>query len=129
LSPWKSFPIQDDDHLLTVLRYVERNPVRPTLVSRAEHWRWNSIWRRLHPDQNGEKPALCPWPIPRPADWMARVNRALSKRDLDAVRVSVIRSRPFGGEDWQKRAAKRLGLESTFRPRGRPKKAAPNGRG
>jgi putative transposase len=126
---YKSFPIQSDDHLLTVLRYVERNPVRPTLVPRAEHWRWNSLSRRLHPDENGKKPALCPWPIPRPADWLARVNRALSKKDLDALRLSVIRGRPFGTDAWQKRAAKRLGLESTFRPRGRPKKAHSNGGG
>ena len=39
-------PVEDDDHLLTVMRYVERNPVRPTLVSRAEQWRWSSLWRR-----------------------------------------------------------------------------------
>jgi putative transposase len=123
---YKSFPIQSDDHLLTVLRYVEHNAVRPTLVARAEHWRWSSLWRRLHPDENGERPALCPWPIPRPADWLARVNRALNKKDLDALRVSVTRGRPFGGEAWQKQAAKRLDLESTFRRRGRPKKVNPN---
>jgi putative transposase len=125
---YKSFPIQADDHLLTVLRYVEGNPVRPGLVSRAEHWRWSSLWRRLDPDQNEDKPALSPWPIPRPKDWVARVNRALSRKDLEALRVSVNRGRPFGGEDWQRRAAKRLGLESTFRPRGRPKKAAQDAR-
>jgi putative transposase len=121
---YKSFPIEDDDHLLTVLRYVERNPVRPTLVARAEHWRWSSLSRWLHPDDNEDRPVLCPWPMARPADWRARVNRALAKRELEAVRVSVARGRPFGDEDWQRRTAKRLSLESTFRPRGRPKKAA-----
>jgi putative transposase len=34
----------------------------------------------------------------------------------------VLRGSPFGSEDWQKRIAKRLGLEYTLRPRGRPKK-------
>ena len=29
---FKSFPIQEDDHLWTVLRYVERNPLRANLV-------------------------------------------------------------------------------------------------
>jgi putative transposase len=121
---YKSFPIADDAHLLTVLRYVERNPVRPTLVARAEHWRWSSLWRWLHPNDHQDRPALCPWPIERPADWQARVNRALSKKMLETLRVSVVRGRPFGDEEWQKPTAKRLGLESTFRPRGRPKKAA-----
>ena len=73
---FKSFPIQDDYHLLTLLRYVERKPVRPGLVSCAEQWRWSRLWRRLHPDRNEEKPALDAWPIPRPDDWLARVNRA-----------------------------------------------------
>jgi putative transposase len=120
---YKSFPIERDDHLLTVLRYVERNPVRSNLVARAEHWRHSSLWRWLHPGDEHDKPALCSWPIARPADWNARVNRALGSKELEAVRISVVRGRPFGDEDWQKRTTKRLGLESTFRPRGRPKKA------
>src|SRR5438876_4724546 len=35
---FKAFPIQDDNHLVTVLRYVERNPLRASLVDRAEAW-------------------------------------------------------------------------------------------
>jgi len=43
---FKSFPIEDDDHLYTVLRYVERNPRRANLVARASQWRWGSCWHR-----------------------------------------------------------------------------------
>ena len=43
---FKAFPIQTDDQLYTVLRYVERNPLRAELVDRAENWRWSSLWRR-----------------------------------------------------------------------------------
>src|SRR5437016_3026846 len=32
---FKSFPVQSDDHLVIVIRYVERNPLRAKLVSRA----------------------------------------------------------------------------------------------
>jgi putative transposase len=120
---YKSFPIEEDDHFLTVVRYVERNPVRPELVASAEQWRWSSLWRWLHSNASADKPALTPWPIARPADWQARVNRALSKKDLESIRVSVARGRPFGSDAWQKRTAKKLGLESTFRVRGRPKKS------
>ena len=35
---FKAFPIPDDDHLLVVLRYVERNPLHAGLVGRAEAW-------------------------------------------------------------------------------------------
>src|SRR4051812_14079060 len=40
---FKAFPVQDDDHLATVLRYVERNPLRAGLVARAEDWAWSSL--------------------------------------------------------------------------------------
>ena len=93
---YKSFPIEEDDHFYTVLRYVERNAVRPTLVERAEDWTWNSLWRWLHPTEHQEKPILCPWPIPRPRDLVTRVNRALTKKELEAVQASVVRGRPFG---------------------------------
>jgi putative transposase len=43
---FKSFPIAADEHFLKVLRYVERNPLRAGLVSRAEDWRWGSLYRR-----------------------------------------------------------------------------------
>src|SRR5579864_3129721 len=43
---FKAFPIEQDEHLLTVLRYVERNPLRASLVERAESWPWSSLaWR------------------------------------------------------------------------------------
>jgi REP element-mobilizing transposase RayT len=43
---FKSFPIQSDNHLLTVMRYVERNPVRANLIELAEEWKWSSAYRR-----------------------------------------------------------------------------------
>jgi putative transposase len=123
---YKSFPIECDAHLYTILRYVERNPVRATLADRAEKWRWSSLWRWLHPAETADKPVLSAWPFERPSDWLVRVRRALTKKELDAVRISVVRGRPFGRERWQQRIAKRLGLESTFRTRGRPRKTEKN---
>lgn len=38
---FKSFPIQEDDHYLTVCRYAERNPLRANLVASAEQRRWS----------------------------------------------------------------------------------------
>jgi putative transposase len=43
---FKSFPIQQDPHLLTVCRYIERNALRAKLVARAELWRWCSLYDR-----------------------------------------------------------------------------------
>src|SRR6266576_1084608 len=43
---FKSFPIAEDEHLLAVLRYVERNPLRAGLVTRADERRCGSAYRR-----------------------------------------------------------------------------------
>jgi putative transposase len=65
---------------------------------------------------------LSPWPVSRPRDWTERVNRPHTEKELEALRLSVARGQPFGAESWQLRTAKTLGLESTFRQRGRPRK-------
>ena len=43
----RRFPFRRDEHLLAVLRYVERNPVRARSlgVRKAERWPWSSIGR------------------------------------------------------------------------------------
>ena len=118
---FKSFVVQTDDHLLSVCRYVERNPLRAGLVTSAEDWRWGSLWRRRFGDAAG-KALLSQWPVDRPPDWLARVNRPETAPELDALRRSVNRGQPFGSGTWMARTAQRLGLASTMRPRGRPRK-------
>jgi len=67
---FKSFPVQEDDHFLTLCRYVERNPLRADLVQRAEEWRWSSLWHRTHATN---VPWLSAWPLPMPPTWTAHV--------------------------------------------------------
>jgi len=117
---FKSFPVQDDDHFTVVCRYVERNALRWELVERAEDWRWGSLWRWLQKSEPAPK-LLSPWPIARLPNWVDRVNAALTKGELDAVGHSIRRSSPWGEKDWIESTARRLGLESTLRSRGRPR--------
>jgi putative transposase len=117
---FKSFPVEEDDHLLAVCRYVERNALRAGLVARAEAWPWGSLQQRLA--GTPEPLLLDPGPIALPADWKAYVNRAETEAEPEALRRSVLRSSPFGAPAWQERTAKRLGLQSTLRARGPPRK-------
>ena len=116
---FKSFPIQDDDHLLTVLRYVERNPVRARLVTRAEDWPWGSAWIREHGTAKAKK-LLSPWPRRRPRGWLEHVNQPQTEQQVQALRKCVNRGTPFGDHAWVEKSAKALKLEFTLRPRGRP---------
>jgi putative transposase len=115
---FKSFPIEEDDHLLTVVRYVERNALRAELVARAEDWPWSSLPRR-----SGAEPGEGPdaGPVALPKNWVSFVNRAETKAELERLRRSVVRGAPFGDIEWQRRTAEQLGLQSTMRPRGRPR--------
>ena len=117
---FKAFPIQRDQHLLTVLCYVERNPVRAGLVHRAEDWPWSSA-RANGGERRPE--ILADWPIDRPDEyWCAYVNRPQTGAELDAIRNAANRGTPFGNPGWVAKTAARLGLEASVRARGRPQK-------
>lgn len=119
---YKSFPVQDDDHFYTACRYVERNALRAGLVQRAENWLWSSLWQRCQNRIPDDYPPLYTWPLPLPRSWTTYVNQPQSDAELAALRMAIHRGRPFGSTSWQLCTAKRLGLESTLRPRGRPRK-------
>jgi putative transposase len=112
---FRSFPVQEDDHLLTVLRYVERNPVRAGLAARAQDWPWSSA----APTRPGS-PTRDDGPLPRPPGWLDHVNAAQTEAEVAALRECVRRRRPCGDAGWVERVAGQLGLESSLRPRGRP---------
>ncbi|MGQ0654715.1 MAG: transposase [Betaproteobacteria bacterium] len=117
---FKSFLVQDDAHLLTVCRYVEANALRAQLVARAEEWRWGSLWQLRQRGRNA--PIAEPWPLPRPSDWMDIVNEPIPPTTLNAIRRCATRGSPYGGETWVEGLVNKLGLQSTLRSRGRPRR-------
>ena len=124
---FKSFPVQEDAHFLTVARYVERNALRAGRVRRAQDWRWCSLWRR-HSGSAAQRRVLSDWPLPRPRDYLRWVNEPQTDAELEALRLAVRRGRPFGADPWRSRITRQLALESSFRRAGRPgKKLAAGG--
>jgi len=116
---FKAFAIERDDHLLTVMRYVERNALRSGIVGRAEDWAWGSLAWRL----GGMAPGLLAAPsVVLPPDWLAFVNEPQTAEELDALRACVNHQRPFGEEAWVQDASARPGMIGPRRPRGRPRK-------
>jgi putative transposase len=121
---FKTSVIQQDGHLLTVLRYVERNAFTARLSDRAETWRWGSLNWRL---RRQAPVALTESPLPLPSNWVEYVNEPQSLKELAEIRRAISRERPIGSEEWVKRAAVELGFEYSIRPRGRPRKSAADG--
>jgi len=114
--------VLDDGHMWSAVRYVERNPVRAGLVSRAEDWQWSSA--AAHCGRGADavlSPIEMPWPV---ADWSAYLG------DEDDAAVDILRSqthtgRPCGSAGFVEHLERLLGR--TLRPakRGRkPKQSA-----
>lgn len=89
-------------------------------MAQAEAWPWSSL-------RAWAEPPLVPWlhpgPVPRPPDWIDHVNTPLHAKDL-RLRRSARHGTPLGQPCWVEATARRLGLEDTLRPPGRPRKTA-----
>jgi len=67
---YTSLPVRSEDHYLTLVRYIEANPLAAGLVTRAEHWPWSSLTDRL----SGRRRIAKPGPVALPRDWVQIVN-------------------------------------------------------
>ena len=129
---FKSPVIQSDEHLLTVLRYIEANPLRAGIVRRAEEYRWSSY--RAHGlgeadellDPLGVYEQLSPYAAVRRRVWEQKVHLPIEEQTLAAIRRASATGLPYGDERWVKKLAKKLQLDLAIRPRGRPRKAESN---
>lgn len=118
---YKSFPVQSDEHFLTVCRYVERNAYSANLCSRPENWRWSSLFR-WQQGTTDERRILSAWPVRRRSNWSSWVATELTEPEKKQIHWSIKRGVPFGDESWVESIARKFDLESTMRPRGRPRK-------
>ena len=115
---FKSFPAQSGKDLYAVLRYVEGNARRAKLAAAAEAWPYGSLYTGEH--RKEDRVERTPWPMPRPRDWPAKVNKPIEAAELDRLRLHVRRDRPYGDAAWTTAAVRRMGLDWTIRDRGRP---------
>ena len=118
---YKSFVCEQDPHLLTVLRYVERNAKTARLVKRAEHWKWSSVWRREFGTIR-QKKILAPWPTTRPRNYLTALNEPITATEIEKLERSEEKSIPYGGTAWIDMIVKRFDIEQVLRGTGRPKK-------
>lgn len=123
---FKSFPVKSDQHYLTALAYVESNPLRGGIVEDAGRWPFSSLAVRM--GLISPEATLSYGPVGLPANWMELVNRIPDKATAERLAGSMRRGSPFGDEAWTTETARRLGIEATLRPIGRPRKTASDSR-
>ena len=117
---YKSFICQDDNHFLSLVRYVERNAKKANLVKVSENWRWSSVWRREKGTKKQGK-LLSEWPVPRPKNYLTWLNQAQTEEE-EAIETSINKGSPYGLDSWVEIVAKRFNLGQTLRKVGRPQK-------
>ena len=120
---YKSFLCEEDARFIQLVRHVERNPLRANLVQRAEQWRWGSAWRRTKGSPK-QKNLLDEWPVSISRGYVTLLNEPQSEDEVDAMRRAVIRGNPYGSDTWTEKIIKKFKLETTVRPRGRPRKGS-----
>ena len=114
---YKSFGVENDEHFLTLARYVEGNPVRAGLVETAMDWVWSSHRDRCNLLGTGSEGAcpheahdqrkgalLAPLPVSFNEDWSAFVDTPLTAKELGQVKKRVDRQTkglaPQGAFPW-----------------------------
>jgi putative transposase len=117
---YKSFIIDDDSHLHTVIKYVERNPVRACMTQSVESWKWGSGWVRQHGSPK-QKQLLSDGPTPLPRNYRTWVNVEDKDDIIKRLRISVNKGTPFGTDDWVNTMVNAHNLGATLRAAGRPR--------
>ncbi len=117
---YKSFLCEQDRHLFTVLRYIERNAKTANLIPQAELWRWSSVWWREY-GTTEQKKALSQWPIPMLENYLQLLNEPLSRTEEEKLSRSEEKNIPFGKDEWVGEVVKKYGIEQVIRRVGRPK--------
>ncbi|NLH16542.1 MAG: hypothetical protein GX455_08185 [Phycisphaerae bacterium] len=116
---FKSFPVQSNGHFLSVLRYIESNPLRAGLVSRSMFWRWSSLAIRQGIRKDGL--SLADAPVSLPDHWLDLVDLHPNEGDLKKIERSIGRGCPLGDDAWTVQTASQMELTASLHALGRPK--------
>jgi putative transposase len=117
---FKSFLVEKDEYFLQLAKYVEANALRAGMVKKAEEWPWSSLYLRLNNPALAKR-IFASWPIDMPKNYLSLLNQPLPKVQLDSIRASIEKSKPFGSEGWVSKQVNKYDLGYTLRQAGRPK--------
>ena len=105
---FKSFAIKSDNHCLIVKRYIERNPLRADLVSKAQDWVWSSLGQYFAPVA---KLPIISGGLTQQLSWCDHVNQPQSESEIASIRDCLAKGKPYGDPAWTKDASVRLKLK------------------
>ena len=117
----------DDEHSWAAIRYVERNPVRASLIPQAAYWPWSSAATRLGQAAPSTLPLdLAPWRERFTKDhWQIMLAADTLTEAERRLRASTYSGRPAGAESFISAAEAALDRPLVRQKGGRPRKDQP----
>jgi putative transposase len=127
---YKASIVQEDDYLLSCMRYIELNPVRANMVKHPREYRWSSY------RANGEErddllitPHQAYLSINKRAEKRIEAYRALFKVHIDddelkQIRTTLQTGTPLGNDRFRCQVEAKLKMKVGQARRGRPSKRA-----
>ncbi len=112
--------IDKESYLLSVCRYIEKNPVRAKLIENPLQYKWSSAKYILSKD-NPE------WLEPAWTDYFTKdeyikfLNQQEGVEEIKKIRRSILKGMPLGSAKFIKKLSEEVGIFLNTRPRGRPK--------
>jgi len=126
---YKASLVQDEQYLLTCMRYIELNPVRANMVTSSAHYRWSSyranaqgktdnlIREHFIYTQLGKSA------VARQQAYKALFRVHIETDALDDIRDTLQSGTPLGNEMFRAKIEQKLGHRVGQPKRGRPKRA------
>jgi putative transposase len=128
---YRATVVDSEQYLLTLMRYIELNPVRAGMVSHPRDYPWSSY--RFNAD--GEKGLNADWLTPhleyqrlgrtladRQAAYRQLFRTAISKDDLKEIRETTHKGWALGGERFRTQIAAMSNRRTSSKGVGRPRK-------
>ena len=119
----------DEAHLWEALRYTELNPVRASLITKAENWEWSSAGAHCGTARANDYLAMESWHARwSVCEWRTFLAAAEADSDLTAIRNCTYTGRPLGTTEFIRSLERETNRSLTVQKRGRPRKTAINER-
>jgi putative transposase len=117
----------DEPHLWEALRYTELNPVRASLVTRAECWEWSSAVAHCGAATADAWLAMDLWRSRWSAGtWRAYLDVGETECELAAIRHSTHTGRPLGSAEFARTLERETKRRLVLQKRGPKQKADPS---
>jgi putative transposase len=114
----------DEAYLWAAVRYVECNPVRAGMVSRAEDYRWSSAAAHCGKQLDSllDLASGLSRKFSEIEDWSAWLAEGDETEELQMLRRNVEKGLPCGSDGFVQKLGRQVGRLLEYRPQGRPKK-------